>query len=328
MVPRTSSAYGAPRSAPWLTHHQDPAVSSSPARRPRRPVAGRPAWTQRPSASLSSPGDICARRSQHRLIGAFRAARSVPTGSIDTAPNTTEAEGPAMITNKASRARPVSTRPRDIRRHRAAQSADGRAKYVYTFENFFHPFDRRSSSKAERRDRRPDRRAVATPRSSPARGQHCFDNQYTRTQQMWSGYTTFQRTAIDLDHQLPYANYNWELLYHIPVAVAVHLSQQPAIRRGAEVVPLRLRPDLEGSATSSRRAVLEVPVLPTQPPQTLDSARLLLLLSTPDSSSSDRRPEAQRPTSLTGYDASCSQALPAASLSPARGRSRSSTTSS
>ena len=30
---------------------------------------------------------------------------------------------------------------------------------------------------------------------------------------------------IDLDHSLPYANYNWELIYHIPVAIAVHLSQ-------------------------------------------------------------------------------------------------------
>ena len=31
--------------------------------------------------------------------------------------------------------------------------------------------------------------------------------------------------AIDLDHYLPYANYNWELIYHIPVAVAVYLTQ-------------------------------------------------------------------------------------------------------
>ena len=37
--------------------------------------------------------------------------------------------------------------------------------------------------------------------------------------------------AVDLAHELPYANYNWELLYHIPIAVAVHLSRTNALPR-------------------------------------------------------------------------------------------------
>ena len=56
---------------------------------------------------------------------------------------------------------------------------------------------------------------------------------------------------IDVSSGGPYANYNWELLFHIPLADRRASEQEPALRRGAALVPLHLRSD-RNDTTSSR----------------------------------------------------------------------------
>ena len=73
----------------------------------------------------------------------------------------------------------------------------------------------------------------------------------------------------DIDFTLrraPTPLYNWELFFHIPFLIATRLSQQPALRRGAALVPLHLRPDGHRLAREPRtpraRAVLAGAAVP------------------------------------------------------------------
>ena len=40
-----------------------------------------------------------------------------------------------------------------------------------------------------------------------------------------ASYNPLPRLEIDVDEHGPYANYNWELFFHIPLTIAVHLSK-------------------------------------------------------------------------------------------------------
>jgi hypothetical protein len=97
--------------------------------------------------------------------------------------------------------------------------------FDYDFEDFFHPFvaslinQLNQTSVAGMLD--PDFLAglvlpyVPPPAGSPA--------EYT-TLDSTSVKVTIEPRVIDVSIAGPYANYNWELLYHIPVLVAVNLS--------------------------------------------------------------------------------------------------------
>jgi len=100
-------------------------------------------------------------------------------------------------------------------------------QFTYTFENFFHPFigqliaQLNKTSVAGLLD--PSfLQGLATDSSA----QNFFTTNYTllpsRTGKVNQPYP--QKT-IDVQPGGSYANYNWELLYHIPVAIAVHLSK-------------------------------------------------------------------------------------------------------
>ena len=71
--------------------------------------------------------------------------------------------------------------------------------------------------------------------------------------------------AIDLDGSLPYANYNWELVYHIPVAVAVHLSQNGRFAEAQKWFHYIFDPTSTDTVGPAAGPVLEMPVLPEQP---------------------------------------------------------------
>src|SRR6267378_909193 len=95
-------------------------------------------------------------------------------------------------------------------------------KFTYTFQNFFHPFVGELISKLNR-DSLPglfdaewqDGLAVdffksvynPNPDHSPLVNIQYFPKE------------------IDVSAHGPYANYNWELLFHIPLTIAVHLSK-------------------------------------------------------------------------------------------------------
>lgn len=92
--------------------------------------------------------------------------------------------------------------------------ADPIVSFTYTFENFFHPFvgdlikSLNESSLA----------GMLNPEVLKAWNIGYTSDDYS------SGFNKLSPKTIDLSINGPYANYNWELLYHIPVMVAVHLS--------------------------------------------------------------------------------------------------------
>lgn len=93
--------------------------------------------------------------------------------------------------------------------------------YSFQFENFFHPFVGKLIQQLNAATGDPIA-ALCDP-AFLAQTEDFFTSEY----QSLSSNVTLSASpkAIDLEQDLPYANYNWELLFHLPVAVAVHLSQ-------------------------------------------------------------------------------------------------------
>jgi hypothetical protein len=92
-------------------------------------------------------------------------------------------------------------------------------KFSYEFENFFHPF-------VDRLIKQLNHTSVAgmlDPSFLATLHKAYTSADYTVLNSLTSAVTLEDRT-IDVSIGGPYANYNWELLYHIPVMIAVHLS--------------------------------------------------------------------------------------------------------
>lgn len=99
-------------------------------------------------------------------------------------------------------------------------ASPGKVPDSFTFENFFQPLVGKLIQQLNTATGDPIA-AMLDPSFLSGLSTSFFDSEYAAG----SPEITSFSAEIDLDHQLPYANYNWELLYHIPVAVAVHLSQ-------------------------------------------------------------------------------------------------------
>jgi Tc toxin complex TcA C-terminal TcB-binding domain len=108
---------------------------------------------------------------------------------------------------------------------------------------------------------------------------------------------------IDLDAQLPYANYNWELLYHIPVAVAVHLSQNQRFAEAQKWFHYVFDPTATGPGPAPQRFWKFLYF--QQNPQSIDLNELMVLLSTPASQLTSSQ-NAQVQGLMTSYQASVS----------------------
>jgi hypothetical protein len=102
-------------------------------------------------------------------------------------------------------------------------------QFTYTFYNFFHPFVGHLITKLNR-DSLPgvmdatwqDGLKTADPLTDPA---HDFFNLLYKPANTQLVKVVHFRKEIDVSEHGPYANYNWELFFHIPVTVAVHLSK-------------------------------------------------------------------------------------------------------
>lgn len=93
-------------------------------------------------------------------------------------------------------------------------------QFTYTFENFFHPFIGQLISKLNKE---------SLPGMLDAKWQNSlahkfFDSLYHPTKDDLVQVESFPK-EIDVAVGGPYANYNWELLFHIPLTIAVHLSK-------------------------------------------------------------------------------------------------------
>ena len=93
-------------------------------------------------------------------------------------------------------------------------------RYVYTFDTCFHPF---VSDLVARLSTQTSVAEMLDPSFLEGLYIDSFKSEYTTLPQIDVGYNPKPKT-IDIGNG-PYANYNWELFYHIPVAVAVHLSK-------------------------------------------------------------------------------------------------------
>jgi hypothetical protein len=93
-------------------------------------------------------------------------------------------------------------------------------RFNYTFQNFFHPFVGELISKLNR-DSLP---GMLDARWQETLKQQFFEAFYNPTQNSLVRVAFFPK-EIDVEEHGPYANYNWELFFHIPLTVAVHLSK-------------------------------------------------------------------------------------------------------
>lgn len=92
--------------------------------------------------------------------------------------------------------------------------------FSYSFENFFHPF----VGELIERLNRASLAGLLDPSFHEGLKHSFFDNFYTALNSSLVEVTAVDK-EIDLAPGGPYANYNWELLFHVPLTVAVHLSK-------------------------------------------------------------------------------------------------------
>jgi receptor-binding and translocation channel-forming TcA subunit of Tc toxin len=93
-------------------------------------------------------------------------------------------------------------------------------RFNYTFENFFHPFVGDLISKLNQ-DSLP---GMLDARWQDGLNQDFFDALYHPANSDLVHVESFHK-EIDVDEHRPYANYNWELFFHIPLTIAAHLSK-------------------------------------------------------------------------------------------------------
>jgi hypothetical protein len=99
-------------------------------------------------------------------------------------------------------------------------------QFTYTFNNFFHPFVGELISQLNQKSLA----GVMDPKWQDSLDQAFFNNLYHPTNSKTVQVHSFDKDIDESEHGA-YSIYNWELFYHIPVTVAVHLSKT---RRYAE----------------------------------------------------------------------------------------------
>lgn len=169
-------------------------------------------------------------------------------------------------------------------------------QFTYTFENFFHPFvgeliaQLNQTSLADMLD----------PAFLQGLTASFFNADYTPTTSETVQLNTFQK-SIDVQPGGPYANYNWELLYHIPVAIAVHLSKNQRFAEAQKWFHFVFDPTSHDETDPAwLRYWKFLGFRQETDVQNINS--LLVLLSTPDAELTPTQIQAKK-TVLAGYDA-------------------------
>ncbi|MBF6650644.1 toxin [Methylobacter sp. BlB1] len=94
-------------------------------------------------------------------------------------------------------------------------------QFTYTFENFFHPFVGELIEKLNK-ESLP---GLLDPNFHQELTDKTFFKSHYTPQTSGTVKLKFPIKEIDVSVSGPYANYNWELLFHIPLTIAVHLSK-------------------------------------------------------------------------------------------------------
>jgi hypothetical protein len=93
-------------------------------------------------------------------------------------------------------------------------------EFTYRFDNFFHPF---ASELIEQLNRK-SLPGLFDPKFQQGLTVSFFDKFYSALTSDVVKVNSFPK-EVDLREGGPYANYNWELLFHVPLTIAVHLSK-------------------------------------------------------------------------------------------------------
>jgi hypothetical protein len=93
-------------------------------------------------------------------------------------------------------------------------------EYTYTFENFFHPFVGELIEKLNKGSLKD----MLDPKFQQNLATNFFSSFYGLQPSNQVKINFFPK-EIDVREGGPYANYNWELFYHIPLTIAAHLSK-------------------------------------------------------------------------------------------------------
>jgi hypothetical protein len=107
-----------------------------------------------------------------------------------------------------------------LRRVRVGTTSHMETGFTYTFENFFHPFVGELISRLNT-DSLP---GMLDATWQAGLRHEFFDALYKPGNTDLSKVVSFPK-EIDVGGHGPYSNYNWELFFHIPLTVAVHLSK-------------------------------------------------------------------------------------------------------
>lgn len=93
-------------------------------------------------------------------------------------------------------------------------------EFTYKFTNFFHPY----VGELIQRLNQKSLEGLLDPQYQQSLSKPFFDNFYTRLNNNVVDVEAFNK-EIDVSDGGPYANYNWELFFHFPLTIAVHLSK-------------------------------------------------------------------------------------------------------
>lgn len=170
--------------------------------------------------------------------------------------------------------------------------------HTYDFENFFHPMVGQLIQALNNASGDP----VAAMLDPNFLGQKTpfFSSEYqVETDDVD---VTSYSAGIDLDYSLPYANYNWELLYHIPVAVAVHLSRNQRFAEAQQWFHYVFDPTATDPTLPAPQCFWKFLYF-REHPENIDLDQLLVLLATPQSQLTPTQAK-QAAHLLTSYEAS------------------------
>ncbi len=170
--------------------------------------------------------------------------------------------------------------------------------FFYDFENFFHPLVGKLIQQLNRTSVAgmldpTFLNSIADPDGS------WFWTDYNKAAD--SNDVTSSPRNIDVQMGGPYANYNWELLYHIPVMIAVHLSSNQRFAEAQEWFHLVFDPTSTDSSVPPPMRYWKCLAFRNNQP-ILDINSLLQLLSTPNSQLTTTQQKAKAAV-LAGYDA-------------------------
>jgi hypothetical protein len=170
-------------------------------------------------------------------------------------------------------------------------------QFTYTFENFFHPFVGQLIQQLNK----TDVAGMLDPDFLKGLVADYSASDYGVVRDGGVSVTLQQRT-IDLSAGGAYANYNWELFYHIPVMVAVHLSSNQRFAEAQKWFHLVFDPTCTDTSVAPPQRFWKF--LGFRNDGNIQNINALLtLLSTPDSQLGDATAIAQKQAVLTGYDA-------------------------